>query len=363
MREAYGKEPFNFRLTALRLCKNLPWLILGTVIATVLFGGIYCVKNIVFRPQKTYSAMSLYKLDFTLEAWGQYGTYINETTWETWMHTDEFVGNVQKHLQESGTGLAAGMNKEDLSHAITARVDSDLRMPSTHVTTTDPALSNEIAKAVEQAMTIEFLNGITQDISAIRVVDFEEASEDPWDVRPVRAFLLAAVLSGLFLFAGYLLWELSNDGIYLPETIYRRYGCKVLGTLESAGCKENMQYLFAEEAPICVCPAEEDMNPEEVIAALQKAGCESITDADGDKKYTFTALPAPTLVPEVCEKLRNNRNVLLVARAGAGAAKHLEYVLALFAAQDVQVAAVLLWEADEKLIRNYYRLNLERKPQ
>ena len=53
--------------------------------------------------------------------------------------------------------------------------------------------------------------------------------------------------------------------------------------------------------------------------------------------------------------------VILVVKAGLHAGKPLEYILEYFAAQDIQVSAALLWDADEALIRSYYLLPDGRK--
>ena len=46
----YGKEPFDLRLTALRLLRNLNKILLWTAVGTLLFGGGYYVKNVLFGP-------------------------------------------------------------------------------------------------------------------------------------------------------------------------------------------------------------------------------------------------------------------------------------------------------------------------
>ena len=75
-------------------------------------------------------------------------------------------------------------------------------------------------------------------------------------VRPVRAFLLAAVLSLFFTAAALLLREIGAGSIRLPSTIRYRYGLKALGTLESAELKENVRYLFAGMKKTAVCAPE-----------------------------------------------------------------------------------------------------------
>ena len=54
--------------------------------------------------------------------------------------------------------------------------------------------------------------------------------------------------------------------------------------------------------------------------------------------------------------MREADGLLLVVKAGKRAGKHLEYELEYLKTQEIGVSAVLLWEADEWLIRTYYML-------
>ena len=83
----------------------------------------------------------------------------------------------------------------ELAAMIRAQVLSDLRMPSTVITSDSPEKSVEIARAVEAAMTGELADSIGE-IASIALVDpGSEAEEVVRDVRPGRAFALSAVLS------------------------------------------------------------------------------------------------------------------------------------------------------------------------
>ena len=101
MEVSYGKEPFDLRLMCLRLCRNL-WKILAvTVVGTLLFGGGYYVKNVVLQPDPGYAASSTYKVEYKENPNAAGAYYINEATWNTMIHTGEFLDGVEKHLQEA----------------------------------------------------------------------------------------------------------------------------------------------------------------------------------------------------------------------------------------------------------------------
>lgn len=339
----YGKEPFDLRLLLFRIWKKLPVLLGLCILVTGILGGAYYVKNIVLRPEKTYVAASIYEIEFSSPTWAMEGTYINETTWNTWVHTDEFIGNVKKHLQEADGGVQ--VTEAELQAALSAKLASDLRMPSTYVVTNDPAKSEKIAAAVELAMVQEMVEG-SDAIATMRVVDYGKAQEVLWDVRPKRAFILSAVLSVLFVFGIFLLLEIGDDSIWLPITLKTRYGLTPVGTVESAMCKENLKYLFGDKTKVAICPAFEEIDPMQVERSL---------NALLDTPMQWVSYPNPNLSPESAEHLRQADAVLLVVSAGTKVGKPLEAVLAFLGTQDIAVTGALLWEADEKLIRNYYR--------
>ncbi len=376
----YGKEPFDLRLTALRLLFHLHWILAATVLGTLLFGGGYYVKNVILRPEPAYAATSTYKVDYADENWAQYGTYINETTWNTWVHTKEFLDNVQKHLQE-GEIPAISFSNEELSGMLSAKLASDLRVPSTIVTSGDGKISTLIAGAVEQTMTEDFVNHVPDDIFAIRVIDPALTAEEVlWDVRPVRAFWLSAILSCFFAVVIFLLKELGDDSIWLPATLFKRYGLKTLGTIHSKELKANIAYCCQGMSRIAVCPADENIDPTEAAQALQEIEtyvserggrmseirtcgraqrCGECSESDNGRKSKtefgrWFPVPAPLLCPDSCNYLRQADGIMLIVPAGSHTGKRLEYVLEFLQQQDCKITAAILWNADERLIRSYY---------
>ena len=55
---SYGREPFDLRLTVLRLIREFGKILVLTIVGTILFGGGYYVKNMILRPEPTYAATS-----------------------------------------------------------------------------------------------------------------------------------------------------------------------------------------------------------------------------------------------------------------------------------------------------------------
>ena len=166
MEVSYGKEPFDLRLMCLRLCRNL-WKILAvTVVGTLLFGGGYYVKNVVLQPDPGYAASSTYKVEYKENPNAAGAYYINEATWNTMIHTGEFLDGVEKHLQEAvergdnGASEALSLGRDQWIADLSATLPSDFSVPVTQATTQDPEMSIALAHAVEDTMCDEFAESI-----------------------------------------------------------------------------------------------------------------------------------------------------------------------------------------------------------
>lgn len=330
----YGKEPFDLRLTALRLLRNLHKILGITLAGTLLFGGGYYVKNVALGEDPVYTATSTYKLSYVTEPSQSGDYYINEMTWNTYVHSEEFLEKVGEHLQpDSGLVPSAEM--------IEAKLDSDVHVPSTVVSTGSESWTLLLARAVEETMTADFAQS-NEQVASVRLIDPAVTAQEVYpDVRPVRAFVLSAVLSFFFAVTLFLLREIGSDDIWLPATLSARYGLPAVGTMHSRELESNLDYRFRGKQSVAVCAADERIDPAAVTAAL---------------KREWTPVPAPLSDPDACGVLRESEGVLLVVKAGIHAGKPLEYVLEYLRAQEIDVTAALLWDADERLIRAYYLL-------
>ncbi|MBQ4536019.1 MAG: hypothetical protein II994_00210 [Lachnospiraceae bacterium] len=364
MREGYyGKEPLDLRLIFLRLMKKLPKILAVTLIGTLLFGGGYYVKNILFAGPAEYAVTSIYKVEYTDEPSKSGDYYINEMSWNTYIQSTEFLEDVWAHLLEDVPHLSFEYvnNPAQLAPMLEAKVASDLHIPSITVTTLNSGWTMYIAQAVEKTMMQDFAESNPQ-IKAIQVITpAEEAIEVEPDVRPVRAVILSAVLSFFFALTVYLIWEIGTDSIWLPATLRRRYGLPVLGTVKSKELQTNLEYRFKGMEKVAVCTVDENMDSAMIAEALKERLSETgqmseLCQSSEMNAREWIPVPAPLLCAETAELLREMDGVLLAVKAGSHAGKPLEYVLEYFAEQDIEVTATLLWEADEQLIRAYYLL-------
>ncbi len=343
---SYGKEPFDLRLTVLRMIKQWREVVFITLAGTLLAGGIYCVKNILLRGEHQYRAVSVYRMDYGVEDKDANLVLINTYTWNTYMHTEEFLSFVKKKLAGSGW---EGLEYDVLRGYIQGDIESDWRVPSTIVTSPDAGMTTEIARAVEEAVVMDFPEGISE-VKSIRVIDHAgEAKEVVPDLRVGRAFILGAVLSFFFAVVILLLKELGDDNIWLPATLRRRYGLKTVGTEGSGELNENICYLFGGKIRVAVCGVQEDCDPIGTADFLKKI-CAGTTA----ESVEWFAVPSPFLCPETAARLREADGILLAVKAGAHGGKQVEHVLDYLAQQDCKITAAILTGADETLIRMYY---------
>ncbi len=342
----YGKEPFDLRLTALRLLGRGGWILAATFAGTLLFGGGYYVKNVLLQPEPAYRVTSVYRVEYAVAEEKDVSTvHINEMTWNTYLDTQMFLNAVRKYLPEG-----IGGTDEQLAEALKAVLASNLKVLSTEVTTSSEEESLEIAQAVESALVLDFPQGVNEVVS-ISVIDPGLLAEAVYpDVRPLRAFVLSALLSFLAAFTVMLLKELGDDGIWLPSTIRHRYGLNVLGTVGSPALSENLSFAFRDCRTVAVCPVQDRVDPVQVTERLREL-CRDVPVA---AKGEWVAVPAPVLCPESCRALRQADGILAVVAAGSHAGKQLEYVMEYLEQQECRITAVLLWDADERLLKAYY---------
>lgn len=369
---SYASEPFDLRLTVLCMMRDLGRIALCTLLGTLIFGGGYYVKNVLLGPAPQYEMTLTCKLEYTDPPVQSGDYYINEMTWNTYLDSEEFRQMVELAPPFVSMDVTADIWTENplgLQETLSAAVASDIHVPSFTVSTPDADKTAILCGVVREVLTGDFAAGIPE-ISSIRVLDESGPVAVYPDVRPLRAVILSALLSCFFAVIVWLLREIGADSIRLPATLRLRYGLKTLGTVGSTELKENAGYLFKNKRKIAVCAVDSDTDPQIVMESLQEKlhigdGVQN-THQDGSQGFQgnsqdltraeWIAVPAPLLCPESAEILRGADAVLLVVEAGLHAGKPLERVLEFLNTQDIAVTAALLWNADETLIRAYYRL-------
>ena len=88
---SYASEPFDLRLTILRMMRNLGWIVLFTLIGTLLFGGGYYVKNVLLGEGIKYEMTITCKMEYTNPPVQSGDYYINDMTWNTYVDSEEYL--------------------------------------------------------------------------------------------------------------------------------------------------------------------------------------------------------------------------------------------------------------------------------
>lgn len=368
----YGAEPFDLRLTVLRLCRCSGWIVLFTLLGTIVFGGGYYVKNVLLGEPPKYEQTVTCKLEYTNPPVQSGDYYINEMTWNTYVDSEEFREMTAEVLRVADDVSAAGiydwwLTEAHAADALSAKVASDIHVPSFTVSCPDAGQTEVLSKAVQNVLTTTFAERIPE-IAAVQVIDVSDTAPVYPDVRPLRAVILSAVLSCFFSVVFFLIREIGADSIWLPATLRRRYGLPVLGTMGSPELAQNADHLFqknGEKKKIVICSPDDAINLEIVTRLLQAvlrgtAQTQDKNDTPGTdgavtaRQYEYEYVTEPLRNAESVQQLRQADAVLLVVPAGLHAGKPLEYMLEFLRTQDIKVTAALLWKADETLIRSYY---------
>jgi hypothetical protein len=166
-------------------------------------------------------------------------------------------------------------------------------------------------------------------------------------LRPVRAFVLAAVLTAFFAVVIWLFRELSADSIYLPVTLRNRYGLAAAGSMEASELSENLVHLLKDKKSIAVTTSTAEIDPALVAARIRDLFAENVS---------VQAYPAPLLAEGTAEKLHEADGIILAVPGGPASGKPLERTLEFLKLQGITVHAAILYDADEDLIRRYYRI-------
>ncbi len=338
LRSEYGAEPFDLRLCLLRMVRHMPLLVGLIFLGTLLIGGGYYLCNVVFAKDLGYSATATYKVTYVTPPTASGDYYINYATWNTYVTSAEFLDLLLAQDEMTGVSLSA----EEVAQTLSVAVASDVMMPSVTVTGDDLAVVAAISNGVQALLTDVYLPYLPE-VSEIRCIDPGVASAVEADVRPVRAALLGLVLSAFFVIVLYLLKECTDDAIYLPKTLRRRYGLHCAGSISAKGFTENLRYACEGRGGIVVCAQEE-------TPLLATLGAQLRTNT----MYREVIAPMGDLVQT--KALREADCVVLLVEAGPHAGKKLELLLEYFLEQNIAVTTTVLYNADDLLIKWYYHL-------
>ena len=335
----YPKEPFNFKLFVLKMLGKWYQFVICTLVGAVLFGGTYYLYKVVYAPAREYEASSTYYIEYAKDPnLGDAATYFNEYTLNSWLVEDVFVEEVVPMLSREVTA-------EQLAEYIEVTLPSDVRVMKLEVVTAEPELTMELLEAYDTAFC-DFAER-QREIESIELQGMsDEAQQIKADIRTQRAFVLGGVLGlvlgGLYIMLRYLL----DDGIYLPETLAKRHGIRVLGAEVSEELDANVAYAVKDCRKIAVTSIGDTPGLPEVLNRLKGM----VPDIE------WVMVPAMVQCPEAGEVLRGCDGCILTVVSGEDKSGAIDRALAYYGQQDVTVIGAVLWDADEKLLKRYGRL-------
>ena len=339
----FAEEKMDYRLFWLRFVKKI-WLIFIAVVAGALLVGVpYYLINVTFGEGPSYKIVSEYYLDYAQDGSGKTYDYINFYTWGEIADTDEFIGILQEEVPQQMFA-----SDETLRLYTDATVESDTRYLYTTVVTEHPDKTIEIARAMERA--IVKYSKQQKEFNLAKVITQPMNAEKTYpDVRPLRAFILGAVL-GLFAgLVGVTIAIICDNSIFLPGTIEKRYQVKALGCLSFTESKNNICYA-TEKAKNLAIVGLGDLELPTAMEAIEFV--KSNLEKDCTVSVTKEGLLSETFP---FETLRTSDKVVFLIRAGAKNGKTVERAIEQMRRQDVKITGVFLFGEDKNLIKQYYR--------
>lgn len=388
----YGREPLDIRLLVLQFLRKSPVILLAALLGAVCIGGPYFLRKVTFGPAKEYEAVTDFYIDYAVQESGEEYTYFNQTTWTQLITDDVFTDKILTHmsgvkisveeddpqkgtLQDAGkwsdslpdVEKAAGITKQELRGYLYATMLSDTRIVTTTVTTNDPELTMKIEKALLQAM--EDFGREQKEIAGVRILqEPAEASLVIADVRTFRACMLGAVIFVLVTVFYLLIYFVLDEGLYIPAAFERRYGVPMLGTIHSGELLILAEKLFSVGEGLCepvLVTTDDKVKLGQVREALAELGIKAAVNEDlnemvcklhcgpSEKDGRMSRGKESDILTKARFEALKNKKLLLVVKAGAHNGKRIEKLLDFCKKCDLDAAAALLWEADERLIRAY----------
>lgn len=304
------------------------WIVLLAALTGALAGcACYLIVHVVYAPAREYEAVGKLYIDFAEKSTGEAYQYYNGYTWDDLMKTDPILKYTMTLLPES-------YQENAVRDAVTAEILTDIRLLTITVRTHDPLQTKEILDATEQSL-VHFATTI-RELEQITVYRTTEPEAVIFNLQTGRVAAVCAVLCALVALLVLFLYYAMDDAIYLPEDICQRYGLPVLGVLgwQEEELRTNLDYRYQNKKVALFVMEETTEKLPNVEAEI-----EIVSLADGTQVY---------------EKLRRFEKVLIQVPCGRKNGKQLGLLLEQLKIQNCPADAVILSDADEKLLNQYY---------
>ena len=347
-----GAEPFDERLLFLRFLKNIPGIV-GIILAgTALIGSLILLGRYIAAENADYEVEQYYHFNYITEPVNTGDTSIIYQTWEIYVSTPDFLEMTAQNLKEISGG-AYSLTAQEIDEATSMTLPTDIHVPCATVTGKDPELVKALALAFNRTLE-EYLVPLLSN----QITDFETMNtaliptQPAFEPRLGQSYGLAAVLMTVLTLVIFCLWELGLDSIFLPATLRKRYGLSCAGSLGSEELPSNLAYALKDAKRAGLCTLDEEMDPMALAQKLPEIARENAQEISCE----LVPVPAPILCTQTAQVLRTMDAVVLAVPAGIHSGKPLDHLLDYFKEQGIAVTTTVLTDADEKMIRSYYRL-------
>lgn len=330
----YRKEPFDFKLFVLKMIGKWHQFLFSALAGAVIFGGCYYLYKVTYGPAKEFQAASVYYIEYAKDPkLDEPYSYFNEYTLNSWITTDAFWDKVLLKLSKE-------LTKEQAMQYVTLTVPSDVRIVNLTVKTADPKLTMELLTAYDTAF--EVFAQTQREIDSIVLQDMsKEAVQIKADIRTQRAIVLGGVL-GLFAGSMYIILQyLLDDSIYLPTTLQKRHGLKVLGTDISEELSVNTAYAVKDKKRVALAGVKEGLALQEALGYMK----------EHVQQVEWVETESVTQCPQAVEKIRDCDGLILIVASAEDTSYSIDRVLSYYKQQDIQVLGAVLWNVDRQLLR------------
>lgn len=328
------QEGIDFKWMILLLFKKIWMVILAAVVGAVIFGGGYFCIKVLWGPAKEYAALSRYYIEFVND---KAKDYYNAYTWNDFMVSDPILEYTMALLPED-------MDKQFVKEAIVAKIEADVRVLTTTVTTKDPSLTLLIAQATEQSL-IHFAQEV-KEIDEIRVIKEAETELVKVDLYTLRATIYGAVGGAIITFLLLMYWLIMDQSVYLPKDFEKRYFYPVLGTLMKGKQGKNAEELLENLAFICkegqfalLAIHKQDLGPLQEICEI----CNQELKWKGKLS-----------ICEGYEELRSKTGIVLAIKYGNQDLPMVNHTIEQLKKQNGTIVGAVIYQADAKMMKRYY---------
>lgn len=309
-------EGIDLKLIALLYRKKIWVSIVWGLAGAALAGGLYFLVHVVFAPAREYEGILKIYLTFAEDDDGDAYQYYNGYTWNDLMGTEPILDKIME-------ALPSGTEREKVRDSITADILSDIRLLTVTVRSHDPAETDNILSAAEDAL-IRFGQEM-KEFEKIEAIGHSHAGLVVIEDETVRAVMAGAVIGFVLSLLVLAFACVMDDSVYVPADFEKRYGYPVLGVKFTG---------------------DEETGREETKAHIDLVS--------GNKENIIYVDTAAVQVRMPADSRNNNTGVIVCIPYGKGNGKLLERWIAEIKLNGNEILGAVITDADIGLYRLYF---------